>query len=79
MPNTTSEEDKKHGDKLQSLIDRTGSSASPGKRSEAVDDDAPAARQDDDDEDEIDEDEDDDEIDEDIQPDDVEDPSAGGR
>ena len=70
MPNQTSEEDKKHGDKLQSL---------PGKRSEAVDDDAPAARQDDDDEDEIDEDEDDDEIDEDIQPDDVEDPSAGGR
>ena len=82
MPNAMSEDDKKHGDKLQSLIDRTGSSASPGKRSEGADDAAPARHQDDDDEDDEDEDnevEDDDDADDDLQPDDVEDSDSVGR
>jgi hypothetical protein len=46
MPRTQSEEDKKHGDKLESLIERTGGGA--GKS--AADDDA-TQLQDDDDED----------------------------
>ena len=74
MPTTTSEDDKKHGDKLESLIDRTGRSASPGKPSEGADDDEPTESEEDNNEDEDDED-----ADEDIQPDEVEDPGAMGR
>jgi len=74
MPTTTTEDDKKHGDKLESLIDRTGRSALPGKPSENADDDELTESQDADDEDEDNED-----ADEDIQPDEVEDPGAMGR
>ena len=48
MPKTQTEEDKKHGDKLQPLIDRTGGNKS-ATREQGADD--PAALQDDDDED----------------------------
>ena len=71
---TTTEDDKKHGDKLESLIDRTGRRASSGKPSEGADDDESRESQDTNDEDEDDED-----ADEDIQPDEVEDPDAMGR
>jgi len=76
MPTTTTEDDKKHGDKLESLIDRTGRSASPGKPRENADDDELTESQDADDEDE---DNDNEDADEDIQPDEVEDPGAMGR
>jgi hypothetical protein len=49
MPKTQSEDDKKHGDKMAPLIDRTTGS-SGGKRKGAGRDD-PAELQDDDDED----------------------------
>jgi hypothetical protein len=51
MPNTQKEDDKKHGDKLESLIDRTGGSSSPQRRTERAADDDPTKLQDDDDED----------------------------
>jgi hypothetical protein len=62
MPKTQGEEDKKHGDKLESLIERTGGSAR--EREESGEDD-PAALQDDEDEDmeDLDSDSDDDEQD----------------
>ena len=50
MPKTKSEATKKHGDKLEPLIDRTGSRSSPEERNETPGDD-PAELQDDDDED----------------------------
>ena len=50
MPRTRSEDDKKHGDKLESLIERTGGDPSPRERQSAADDDT-AELQDDDDED----------------------------
>ena len=39
MPKTRGEDDKKHGDKLESLIERTGGNPSPQNRSEASDED----------------------------------------
>ena len=77
MPKTASEDDKKQGDKLQSLMERMASTSSPGKRGEGAENDAPPPSQDDDDEDEVDEDDGDDA--DDIQPDDVEDSGAMGR
>jgi hypothetical protein len=50
MPKTKGEEIKKHGDKLEPLIDRVGSGSSPGNRKESADADL-AEPQDDDDED----------------------------
>lgn len=76
MPTTTTEDDKKHGDKLESLIDRTGRSALPGKPSENADDDDDELTES---QDADDEDEDNEDADEDIQPDEVEDPGAMGR
>jgi hypothetical protein len=53
MPKTRGEDDKKHGDKLESLIERTRGNASSrnGKEWEEDEDEDPAALQDDDDED----------------------------
>lgn len=51
MPKPQSEEDKKHGDKLESLIGRTGGAAPSRKDTENVGADDPAELQDDDDED----------------------------
>jgi hypothetical protein len=45
MPKSTTGVTKKHGDKMEPLIDRTGSTASPGAEED------PAQLQDDDDED----------------------------
>ena len=39
MPRTRGEGDKKHGDELQSLIERTGGDPSPRERKESADDD----------------------------------------
>lgn len=50
MPKAKSEDIKKHGDKLEPLIDRVGSGSSPGKGKERADAN-PAELQDDDDED----------------------------
>jgi hypothetical protein len=50
MPKPKSEEDKKHGDKLESLISRTGA-ASRDESDESDDEEEPAELQDDDDED----------------------------
>jgi len=67
MPRTRDEGDKKHGDELQSLIERTGGDPSARERKETADDDEPELVPDDEDrallEDE-DEDEDEDEVDE---------------
>ncbi len=49
MPQSKSEETKKHGDVLQPLVDRAKRGASPGKRGEDAPD--PTELQDDDDED----------------------------
>ncbi len=49
MPQPKSEDNKKHGDVLQPLVDRAKRGASPGKREEGEAD--PAELQDDDDED----------------------------
>ena len=51
MPRKASEDDKKHGDPLAPLIDRTASSSSPRKRGQGAEGDDPAELQDDDDED----------------------------
>lgn len=51
MPRTQNEDDKKHGDKLESLIDRTVGSSSPRKPNESAADDDATELQDDDDED----------------------------
>ena len=51
MPKPQSEDDKKHGDKLESLIDRTGGASPPRKRNESAADDDATRLQDDDDED----------------------------
>jgi hypothetical protein len=60
MPKTQTEDDKKHGDKLKSLIDRAGGDKSPpGEES----DDDPADLRDDEDEDEDVENDDDDDAD----------------
>jgi hypothetical protein len=48
MPTTKSEDNKKHGDTLETLIDRTGRSSAPAESNESVDDDA-ARLQDDED------------------------------
>ena len=67
MPRTRGEGNKKHGDELQSLIERTGGDPWPGERKESADDDESELVPDDEDrallEDE-DEDEDEDEVDE---------------
>ena len=47
MPKTRGEDDKKHGDKLESLIERTGGKPAAGKRSESAEDDEPALLSDD--------------------------------
>jgi len=57
MPKTQTEEDKKHGDKLESLVDRA-SGTSPGKADERLDDDDAALGEDDEDDSEDGEDED---------------------
>ena len=51
MPKPSSEEDKKHGDKLESLIGRTGGGSSREGRDDDAGDEDPAQLQDDDDED----------------------------
>jgi hypothetical protein len=51
MPKTQREEDKKHGDKLESLIERTGGSSSSQRRTERAAGDDATQLQDDDDED----------------------------
>ena len=51
MPKPRSEEDKKHGDKLESLIGRTGGASSREKRDDNAGDEDPAQLKDDDDED----------------------------
>ena len=64
MPRTRGEGDKKHGDELQSLIERTGGDPSPRERKESADDESELVP---DDEDRAlleDEDEDEDEVDE---------------
>jgi hypothetical protein len=40
MPKTRGEDDKKHGDKLESLIERTGGNPSARESEESADDDA---------------------------------------
>jgi len=40
MPRTRGEGDKKHGDELQSLIERTGGDPSPRERKESADDES---------------------------------------
>jgi hypothetical protein len=66
MPRTRNEGDKKHGDELQSLIERTGGDPSPRDRKESADDDEPELVPDDEDrallDDDEDEDEDEDEV-----------------
>lgn len=64
MPRTRGEGNKKHGDELQSLIERTGGDPSPRERKESADDESELGP---DDEDRAlleDEDEDEDEVDE---------------
>jgi hypothetical protein len=51
MPKPRSEEEKKHGDKLESLIGRTGGAASREQRDDDAGGQDPARLQDDDDED----------------------------
>ncbi|HSC14737.1 MAG TPA: hypothetical protein VLI71_06440 [Gammaproteobacteria bacterium] len=51
MPKPRSEEEKKHGDKLESLIGRTGGGSSREGRNDDAGDEDPAQRQDDDAED----------------------------
>jgi hypothetical protein len=51
MPKPQTEDDKKHGDKLESLIDRTGGGSSPQRRTERAAGDEATQLQDDDDED----------------------------
>jgi hypothetical protein len=51
MPKIQSEEDKKHGDKLESLVDRASSSSAREADESPDDEDDPALLQDDDDED----------------------------
>jgi hypothetical protein len=51
MPKPTSEDDKKHGDRFESLIDRTMRDASRRKRSADANADDPTGLQDNDDED----------------------------
>ena len=70
MPKTQSESDKKHGDELQSLIERTGGKASPRKPKERPADDDPTELVADDD-DPVSLEDDDEEDDEDVQDDDV--------
>ena len=48
MPKTQGGDDKKHGDTLQDLIDRTGRNPSPRKRQESADDDDALPEDDDD-------------------------------
>jgi hypothetical protein len=48
MPKPRSEEEKKHGDKLGSLIGRTGGGSSPEGRDDAESGEDPARLQDDD-------------------------------
>ena len=50
MPKTQHGDDKKHGDKLHSLVERTGGRSSPSKR-EASEEDEPVLARDEDDED----------------------------
>jgi hypothetical protein len=78
MPKTRGEDDKKHGDKLESLIERTGGNPSSRQRNESADEDEPERLADDEDDptfpqDDDDADEDDDEDDEDVLNDDAED------
>ena len=72
MPKTRGEDDKKHGDKLESLIERTGGNPS-GKRTESADEDEQDLRADEDDaallQDDEDEDFDDEDDDDDIETD----------
>lgn len=68
MPKTQSESDKKHGDELQSLIERTGGKASPRKERPADDDPTELVA---DDDDPVSLEDDDEEDDEDVQDDDV--------
>jgi len=49
MPKTRGEDDKKHGDKLESLIERTGGNPSSRKGTESEDEDEPPRQDDDDD------------------------------
>lgn len=49
MPRTRDEDDKKHGDTLESLIERTGGSPSARERSEDADEDEPELVPDDED------------------------------
>jgi hypothetical protein len=50
MPKIRGEDDKKHGDKLESLIERTGGNPSPrGARDDSAEEDEPAQFSDDDD------------------------------
>ena len=51
MPKPRGEEEKKHGDKLESLIGRTGGAASREQRADDAGGQDPAQLQDDDDED----------------------------
>lgn len=48
MPKTQHGDDKKHGDKLHSLVERTGGRSSPSKR-EASEEDEPVLARDEDD------------------------------
>ena len=89
MPKTRGEDDKKHGDTLQSLIERAGGQPSarertesddedesdllPDDEDEALDEDDEEHEDDEDDEDEDDEDDDEDDEDEDVLNDDAED------
>ena len=71
MPRTRGEDDKKHGDTLESLIERTGGIPSARERSESADEDEPELVPDDEDdpallEDDDDDDEEDDDDDEDL-------------
>jgi len=70
MPRTRGEDDKKHGDTLESLIERTGGSPSARERSESADEEPELVPDDEDDpaplEDDDDDDEEDDEDDEDL-------------
>ena len=50
MPRTRGEDDKKHGDKLESLIERTGGSASGRESKESADEDEQELLPDEDDE-----------------------------
>jgi len=65
MPRTRDEGDKKHGDELQSLIERTGGDPSARERKETADDDEPELVPDDEDRALLDDDDDDDDDDED--------------